>query len=477
MKREKAKVTHTTQQGLDSAWRVWLCATGVVAVSLAGVFALGGRGALGRCMQTQPLEIVGQAHVCAALVWLTFGLALALLRRPNIRAQHGLTIICSAVLLFFYINFLRERFHYGDVLDYVRAAFNLYRNEPFHGRYLYPPLLATLCQPFVWAGVGERVLAGGFWGLNWAGLVLFFVLLARSLQAYGFDRNMAHCSALLFMLVNVPVLRTLCYVQVNFLMMSLILFSFLAYSRSKLLSAAALALAVHLKASPIILALPFLSAWDIKWLIRFGAALAALFALTFCFYGWPPFASFLANTQNIYSANGILFRECSIDAVVRTVALSLRTDGTPWVWLVKLPVLAGLLWGVSYSIRQKPWTARGDIAGNILEGLPPLLFVMVLASPLVWEHHFVFLALPALLLLKKMRTASEWVLYGFAYLLIFLMPTFDFFPLSFCRLAGAGLLFYLCVKAATHHDTDGFAALSQRLEQPLLNGKPPCFNG
>jgi len=106
-----------------------------------------------------------------------------------------------------------------------------------------------------------------------------------------------------------------------------------------------------------------------------------------------------------------------------------------------------------------------------------LLFVMVFASPLVWEHHFLFLSLPFLLLLKKMQTTAEWVLYGFAYLLVFLFPEFDFFPFSFCRLIGAGLLFYLCIKVAKYNNTHWFTSLSRRLEQPILSRSPPCSNG
>ena len=476
---EKAKPQNmpTIQKGLDYAWWIWFGLMGLVLVYLAGVFMLGGGDTLKRCIQTQPLEMVGQASVCAVLVWLTFGFALMLLRHPNVRMRHGVPIICSVILLLLYINFLRERFHYGDVRDYVQAAVNLYNHEPFHQRYLYPPLLATLCQPFLWLGIGECVLAGIFWGGNWVGLVLFFILLVKTLKTYGFGHHIANYAGFAFLLVNVAVLRTLCYVQVNFHMMNLILLSFLIYPRNKLLSAVALALAVHLKASPIILVLPFLYARDVKWLIRFALSIIVLFAMTYCFYGWMPYASFFENSKNIYAANGITFRECSIDAVVRTISVCLRTNGKSWaVLLVKIPVLLGLLWGAYYTIKQKTWERRDDVLGSVLNALPLLLFVMVFASPLVWEHHFIFLSLPVFLLLKKMQTALEWVMYGFAYLFIFLSPTFDFFPFSFCRLIGAGLLFYLCMKVAKYPNTHWFTSISQHLEQSISRS-PPCFNG
>ena len=38
-------------------------------------------------------------------------------------------------------------------------------------------------------------------------------------------------------------------------------------------------------------------------------------------------------------------------------------------------------------------------------------------------------------MLKRLDTPHEWLWFGFAYLLEFLLPTFDFFPWSFGRLA------------------------------------------
>ena len=66
---------------------------------------------------------------------------------------------------------------------------------------------------------------------------------------------------------------------------------------------------------------------------------------------------------------------------------------------------------------------------------PPVLVAMTLAAPVVWEHHGVFVALSFLVMLKRLETPHEWLWFGFAYLLEFLLPTFDFFPWSFGRLA------------------------------------------
>jgi hypothetical protein len=72
---------------------------------------------------------------------------------------------------------------------------------------------------------------------------------------------------------------------------------------------------------------------------------------------------------------------------------------------------------------------------------------MTIASPLIWEHHGIFLSLPFLLLLKKVETPAEWTWFSVAYLFVFLTPTFDFFPWSYTKLFGIlvilGLLWFL----------------------------------
>jgi uncharacterized membrane protein len=80
---------------------------------------------------------------------------------------------------------------------------------------------------------------------------------------------MAALTTTLFLLVNMPVLRTFMYVQVNFHVMNFILLSILFYGSRPFLSALMLALAIHFKASPAILVLAFLLHFNWKWLLWF----------------------------------------------------------------------------------------------------------------------------------------------------------------------------------------------------------------
>jgi len=245
----------------------------------------------------------------------------------------------------------------------------------------------------------------------------------------------------------------------------LILLAFLCYPRYRFVSAVALAVAIHLKASPLVIALPFLYLRDKRWALSWMLSGGLLFGLTYLYYGWAPFASYLANVSTLYQANGICFRENSIDALVRTVAIAVRENGTALVPFVKVPVLVGLLWGVWHSVRTRMWSTRNDGVGLLHNSLPLLLFVMVFMSPLVWEHHFVFLSLPFLLIIRKLRTSLEWVAYGFSYLCVYLMPTFDFYPWSFCRLLGAGIVFVLCVRLSSRGDSRWFEECRQKVDR------------
>ena len=78
----------------------------------------------------------------------------------------------------------------------------------------------------------------------------------------------------------------------------------------------------------------------------------------------------------------------------------------------------------------------------MLNAIPPLFILMTLAAPVVWEHHGVFMALPFLVMLKRLETPHEWLWFGFAYLLEFLLPTFDFYPWSFGRLVAPMLILW-----------------------------------
>jgi hypothetical protein len=432
-----------TDQALARSWWIWLALTGVFVVSNAALLALAGPPAFGRLIQRGPLSSTPLTLAAVGMVWAALGAALGLLRDRAFRARHGLAVLSALGIVLLYANVLRERTQYGDLSDYLAAAHDLVGGAPLHGRYVYPPFLATVLAPLL--PLGDGAVGVLMWAGNLLALALFVVLLRATLVRYGFGAGPATLATVLFAAVNVPILRTLGYVQVNLHVTNLILLALLAHPRVPLLSALALGAAVHLKASPAVLALPFLLVRDLRWLAGFAVALAGIALATAIPFGWGPFADFLDNARAIYLANPIAFRENSVDSLYRS-ALSLARLPLGLAWapiLVTKVVLA--VWALrimARTLRHRTFSGGGP-AAPVLDGLPPLLVLMLLASPLLWEHHPVFVALPYLLMLRRIDTPREIALYGLAYTLEFLLPTFDFFPWSFGRLLSPILLLAL----------------------------------
>ena len=119
-----------------------------------------------------------------------------------------------------------------------------------------------------------------FLTVNVAALLLLFVLLVRLLQRFNFSAPLAALTTLLALTANVAVLRTMHYGQINIVVLDLILATLLLYPRRPILSAVALALAMHLKVSPALLVLPFLLTRDWKWLASFALTTLIVVALT-----------------------------------------------------------------------------------------------------------------------------------------------------------------------------------------------------
>lgn len=449
---------------LTGALRLW---TGLTAA--AGLFGLavsvtiGWNGLVSLC-QTGPFSIHEQTLACVAIVWLSWGAGLLLLRKWRRRPERFLGVLGSLLVLLLYVNVLRENLHYGDVGAYVGAAFDLHEGRPFHIRYLSPPLVATMCQPFL--GLGHHGLAGAFWLANVVSLVALLWLLKAVLGRYAFGWRLSLAITVLFMIVNVPILRTLGYGQLNLHVTDLILLTILLYPRHRILSALSLAVAASLKTTPIVLAIPFLWVGDRKWILAFVAGVAALTGATALFYGWASFAQFLHNSRNIYAVAGINFRENSVDSLIRSTAALWGRDVQPiFLFLLKIPVLAVIAAAAISNGRHSTYASNETAGSRVLNVFPAMLILMLLASPLVWEHHAVFVALPFLVIVKKLDSPLAWTWYGLAYALEFLMPTFDFYPWSFGRLAAPLILTGLMLMHSRREDAAWFVAIRNRLER------------
>jgi alpha-1,2-mannosyltransferase len=280
--------------------------------------------------------------------------------------------------------------------------------------------------------------------------------------------------ALVFVAINVPVLRTLVYGQINLHVANLILLALLAYPRLPVWSALALALAVHLKTSPIVLALPFVTERSWRWTAAFAAWLAAIAGAIYAAHGGEPFLEFLRNARGVYTWTDLSFRENSIDSFLRSTAALLGgpfsfVEQPPVRLVVKASVLALALAAMGIAIRRGAFVSGHVASSHVLNGWPALSVLMVLASPLVWEHHPVFTALPFLVITRKLRTPGEWAAWSLAYCVVYWLPTFDFYPWSFGRLAGLLILLALLYRVSGRSE-DGQVCrmLHERLREPRV---------
>ena len=375
------------------------------------------------------------------MIWLLIGLLLWLLSTNRITKSNILLWVGFFVLAFLYINILRERVRYGDIDYYTQAAFALVRDQPLPDTYFYPPLWATLLAFLT--PLGENAILLICWTANLVSFLLFYFLLHRTLELYQFKPHAAALISTFFLLVNMPVMRTFMYVQVNFHVMNFFLLSILFYRNRPFFSALMLALAIHFKASPAVLVLAFLFDRNWKWLAWFGVSFILISIFPAAIHGIGPYFDFVNNFLALNAPRGLSLHDSSFDSAIGMTLSYVRADFAIVRILVLLAKALTAITTIFLCIRSRGFFSAGESKTRLFDSIIPLFVAMTLLSPLVWEHHGVFLTLPFLLLLKKLEFPVEWVLYGVVYLLVFLMPTFDYFPWSYGRLAGMLLLLAL----------------------------------
>ena len=426
----------------STAFLIWGVLTLLVTGSLLGIWLLRGPGGFETAIQRGPYTNLPTALASVAFTWLLGGLFLYLLSTKRLHANNMPTWAGFFLVALVYLNLLRERTEYGDIEFYVEAALKLSAGEPLPAEYFYPPLWATLLSWFV--PLGEDGILLIVWLLNLVSLFAFYFLLSRTLQLYGFSPRLAALTTTAFMLANAPLLRTMVYLQVNLHVMNAIFLSLLLYRRFPALSALGMALAVHLKASPVVLVLAFLLEWNWRWLAWAALSFLALGAIPVIAYGFSPYLDFVNNSLGLAAGHALSFRETSFDGFFTALAEFLNLSPvfiSTGAYVAKALLFVGALLVMRRNIRQETFfSGKGD---RLYNAILSLFILMTLASPIVWEHHGVFLTLSFLILLKKLARPSTWAFFGFAYFFEFLLPTFDFFPWSYGRLVAPLICLWL----------------------------------
>ncbi len=420
----------------------WCVVTLLFLASLAGLWFWRGAEGFEVAIQRGPISNLPITLAAAAVAWLLGGFFLFLLAFGHIRASNALPWGGFFLVALVYLNLLRERPEYGDIAYYIRAAFDLAAGKPLPPQYFYPPLWAAL---LAWlTPLGEDGLFLCVWLFNLLGLFVFYFLLSKLLEQYGFSASLAAQATTVFMLANAPLLRTMVYLQVNLHVLNAVFLGLLLFRRSPIFSALMMALAVHLKASPAVLVLAFVLTWDLRWLVWAAFWMLAVGLLPVAGFGFSPYLDFFHNALGLAAGHGLSFRETSFDGLFTALGEFLNLAAVfvrVGIYACKAALLAAALWVMRQNIRRETF-ARGPNA-RLYNAIPALFILMTLASPIVWEHHGIFVALPFLLLLKKLTWPPEWAWYGFAYFFEFLLPTFDFFPWSYGRLVAPLIVLWL----------------------------------
>lgn len=430
------------------AFLAWVVVSVVFVLTSTVLFWWRGADGFEAVLQTGHFSSLPVTMASVAATWLLAGSLLYLLAGKHVNNNNAFALAGFYLVALVYLNVLRERSDYGDIQHYLRAAESLFKNQPLPPQYLYPPLWATLLEPLV--PLGETGMFVIIWLANLISLFAFYFLSHQVLMRYEFSSRLAALVTVGFLVVNTPLLRTLLYTQVNLHVLNFVFLSVLLFRRAPFLSALSLALAVHLKASPIVLLLAFLLERDWRWLGWFTLAIAVITLATMAANGLEPYAHFFAGAARLATERGIIFRENSFDGFFAAVGEFLNIGPgvlRVLVYASKAALAVFVLLVIRRSISQGTFHA-GSATPRLHNSLPPLLILMTLVAPIVWEHHGIFLGIAFLLLLGRLESGAEWAWFGTAYLLEFLLPTFDFFPWSYGRLVAPLIVLGLMWRAS-----------------------------
>lgn len=449
-----------------TALTVWMALTVLVAASLAAIYLRNGLAGLNLFIQQWPLSNLAVTLASTAVSWLLLGALIYLLAngritKPNLWLTAGFFLV-----MFAYLNILRERFRYGDYHYYLEAATALANGQPLPDTYLYLPLWATLLRFLV--PLGDQGFMIVLWLANIIALAAFYFLLIQILQRYNFPQPLSVLITLLFLLVNTPLMKTLGFIQVNLLTMDLILLSLLAYPKNDLLSALTLALAVHLKTSPLVIALAFLLEFNWRWLFWFALSFLAIAFIPAALHGFDVYAQYLNNAVLLTQIPDTNFHDTSFDSFLRFLNpfFGIQIETTRVMALgAKVLLLIATLYTMAQNIREQTFSKEN----RLLNAAPALFVFMTLGSPIVWDHHGLFLTLSFLLLLKRLRAPAHWTWFLAAYFLEFIQPSFDFFPWSYGRLLAPITVLWLMVVTRKETEPSPFIASANGWLAKLAN--------
>ena len=428
------------KKSLQNTLRIWVVTTFLVLASLIAIYLRNGMVGINLFIQEWPLSNLAVTLVSTSLTWILAGVLLYLLAHEKINQDNLWLTAGFFLVMFVYLQILRERFRYGDYHYYLEAATALANGQPLPDTYLYLPLWGTLLRFLV--PLGDQGVMIVLWTVNVIALATFYFLLIQVLERYGFFYHLSVIITVLFLLINTPLMRTLGFIQVNLITLDLIFFSILVYPKNNFLSALALAIAVHLKTSPAAIVLAFLLTFNWRWIFWFALSFLAVGLFPVAMHGTEIYLQFINNTISLSQIPDTNFHDTSFDSFLRFLNpffdISIETTRLMAIGAKVLLLLATL-----YTMMQNILAQSFSKENRLLNAAPALFVFMTLASPIVWDHHGLFTTLAFLLLLKRIQSPTHWMIFLAAYFFQFMLPSFDFFPWSYGRLVAPMVVLWL----------------------------------
>jgi hypothetical protein len=388
-------------------------------------------------------------------------LAAALIYRRRLQQSPELRIplACTILVGLFWLAFIRQT--YGAKWDFgcyflagkmIGAGANIYHSATLDGyRYLYSPLLATVFAAVNFFPFSHR-FEFAYWGwslLNYWSILLFFLLLVASLRQYKINSPWLWPAAAGAVIFNVPLQRTIIYSQVDVAVVDLILAGLVLYRKRPAGAGGLLAVAALLKSSPALLLLPVVMARRGKVIAGFIAGAALLAGGSIALVGTGPWRDFIGSLQHLRSH--AVYRDNSLQSLIFSLSRLPRFTASENKLLMALALAVSLL-GVALLVAMalRPKYRRvllsADKSYYFESALSFFLLAMLLASPHLWEHHWVMAQLAFCLLVARAVGTRFLTPALVCYALVFLIPTFDVFLLSYHRLAGLILWIILVYK-------------------------------
>ena len=380
-------------------------------------------------------------------------------------------VLLPAFIALIWLNTLTERtFKDWDYVCYEDAAkFLLNGKNPYEGSldcYFYPPLLvlalskAYHVMQFAVAHLhGFPLESEKAWTLifylyqclQWFLVILAFFLGCRLAEKFGLPKNVSLGVVTLLFILNNPLLRTLHFFQINLWILTIAMLVLLYNASHPFISGLLAALGAHIKLYPT----AFVASWgllkDKRALAGFALGILLPLALIHGSFGsssiWRQFIEQDPSNAGGYklrdnSLHSLIYNSLRITNVIQPGDLNSRVPETMTSFFTVLVLLWFL---IRLTLRYRMLMKAQDpepLNSFIRDGMfVDMVGLMLLASPVAWEHHYV-LAIPVFLwtLALQLKEGQLPIASFLAFLFIFALPTFDVFPFSYLRLTGLLIL-------------------------------------